>query len=238
MLHVESPHHRRRRDVLPVPLDEGRAPDRTRVLDPSREPDREDQHRHRDAVVVGLPERGAGDPVHHYRDENGREGELDVGDAHGNRIHPAPDEARDEARRDPEEHREQHPGEPDEEGDAGSEDDGRDHVAALIVGPEQETRIAALEPDRGEERIGEPELVRIEGVVGGDDLRGEGGDREHEEDQGGRDRGRIAYEVVQEVAPGRGGPATRGAAPPAPPPVFPQRACFNDLRSEGVETPR
>ena len=93
--------------VLLVLLHHRRAAHRARVLHPVGQADREDQHRqHRDLVVRIARQRHAGHAVDQQRDQDRRERQLDVGDAHDERVDLAADVAGDEAERHAEHHRE------------------------------------------------------------------------------------------------------------------------------------
>ncbi len=99
--------------------------------------DREDQHEQRDVAVRVARQHGAGDAVDQQRDQDRRERELHVGDAHDEGVELAARVAGDEAQRDAEHDRERDRQQPDQERDAGTEHDRGEHVAPLVVGAEQ-----------------------------------------------------------------------------------------------------
>ena len=75
--------------------------------------------------------------VDQQSDQNGRKGELNVGDAHDDGVELAADISGDQAQAHPQQHGEYHRSETDEQRYSRSEHDGRQEVAALIVGTEQ-----------------------------------------------------------------------------------------------------
>jgi hypothetical protein len=104
-------------------------------------------------------------------------GQLHVGQAHHDVAVPAADIAGRDAERHAEHGSEGDGGEAHDERDAAAVDDGREDVAALVVGAEQELGRAALLPDRRGEGVHQAEAGRIERVM----RRDPGGERGDDE---------------------------------------------------------
>ena len=94
--------------VFLVALHQRGAAHRAGVLHPAGRGDGEDQHVHRQLVVHALRQRNARDTVDQQRDQDGREGQLNVGHAHDERIDRAADVAGDQSQRDADQHRQHH----------------------------------------------------------------------------------------------------------------------------------
>ena len=76
----------------------------------------------------------------HGHQDRGK-GQLHIGDAHDDRLGPAADIARDQPKRDAQDHGKGHRGKAHKKRDAQTEEDGREHIAALIVGAEKESSL-------------------------------------------------------------------------------------------------
>ena len=92
--HADDP---RRLHVLLVPLDHRRAAHGARVLHPARQRDGDDEHAEGERVV-GVREERVADAGEQQRDQDRRERQHDVADAHDQRVEPAADVARDAGR--------------------------------------------------------------------------------------------------------------------------------------------
>ena len=92
-------------------------------------------------LLAVLPfEQRLHDAVDEERDQDRREGELHIRDAHDDRIDAPARIARDEAERDADRAAEQDAEDADQQRDAQAVEDRRPQIAALIVGAEQEAR--------------------------------------------------------------------------------------------------
>ena len=119
----------RRLDVFLAPLDQRRAAHGARVVGPL----------HRDQRDDDLVDALAQDREQDQRDQDRRERQLDVDDAHDQRLDPAADIGRDQARpRCRWRARSPCSIDADAERDAQAVEDRRQHVAALVVGAEPE----------------------------------------------------------------------------------------------------
>ncbi len=126
-------------------------------------------------------ERRLGDAVDDERDEDGREGQLHVGHPHDQRVEPAASVARHEPERDAERTRGGDAEHADEERQPQAVEDGREHVAALVVRADEERALPVGAPQRRQVRVDEVELRGVVGVLRGDQR---GGEREGEEEDG------------------------------------------------------
>ena len=99
MVGDDRPIRRAACDVVLVLLDHDGAAHGAGVLHPEREADREDEHAEdRSLVDSWPPDDRLHDAVDQERDQDRREGELHVGDAHDERVDRAADIAGDRAR--------------------------------------------------------------------------------------------------------------------------------------------
>ena len=187
----------RRLHVLLLALDHGRAAHRARVVHPAGEADGEDQHRDGDVVVALGRQRDARHAVDEQRDQDRREGKLHVGHAHDQRVQPAAEVAGQQSQRYAEDQREKNRGQPDAERDARAVHDGRQDVAALVVGAEEVRALAALDPGRRLERRVQVKRGGVERV-----LRGEPGREQRRADTDQRQRGRDHGDRRPAEAPG------------------------------------
>src|SRR2546425_468019 len=121
------------------------------------------------------------------------------------RIDPAPEEARQDAERGPDDAGHDDCGEADDHGDAGTEDQAREHVTTEMIGTEQMPLASARLPGRRTKPVAEDADL---GVARGDDVGEHGGEGENDEDQRGQNR-KVADAEGGE-APGEGG--TGGSA--------------------------
>ena len=136
---------------------------------------------------------GPEDRHHGHGEDEGREGQEDVGDAHDRLVGPAPVVAREASEeRSHEQHRRRDHGR-DDERDAGAEDHPAEHVAPLVVGPERVLRARRLEPAL---QVGG--AAALLGVRR--DPRRRHGDEDHQEDPGeAQDREPVAEEDAHVV---------------------------------------
>ena len=138
----------------------------------SDKPDRDGQH-DQHQVVVGLARQdAAGDAVDEQRGQDRRQRELDVGDAHDDRVDPSAEVTRDEPERHPEQAREGDRGEPDEQGEPRAVEDRRQEIPPLVVGADREARVARLRPRRRQQGIEQIDRRDVVGIERGDQ-RGE-----------------------------------------------------------------
>ena len=132
------------------------------ILHPVGESDRDDDHVDRHPVVRLARQGGACHAVDQQGDQQRREGELDVGDAH----HDSVDDAAEISTGQPERHadgrRQQHHAEADHERRARSVDQGRQQIPALPVCAEQVGGRALRRPGRRGEGIAEIDRVGFE----------------------------------------------------------------------------
>ena len=183
MAKARAAHHQRRHHVFLVLLDQRRAAHGARVGGPVRQADRDDQHDDRRLLVILRRDQAARDAEHEKRDQDRRKRELDIGDAHDERIGAAADIAGHQAERDADRDREHHRGKADQQRHARAEKDRREHVAALIVGAEQEhaaghgARLARLG-----EAVHQVERGGIEGILRRDPRREDRGEQQDQND--------------------------------------------------------
>ncbi len=175
-----------------------------------------------------LPNSALGDAVDEQRDQDGGKGQLHVGDAHDQPVDGAAEIAGDQAEHDAERAGEQHAEHADRERNAQAIEDRGKHVAALLVGAEQERALAVGGPERRDPRIHQLQLRRIERILHGDDGR-EDRRQEKQQGHGGCDHGEAgAAERIEQVA----GPARRTI--PLPAPRRAGAALFGLMRDDGV----
>ncbi len=93
-------------DVFLVALDERHAAHSARILDPVGQADGNDEDPEVAGVDLVVLEDGADDAVDQQRDEDRGEGQLDVGDAHNDRVDFAADITGDQSERDADAQRE------------------------------------------------------------------------------------------------------------------------------------
>jgi hypothetical protein len=106
--------------------------------------------------------------------------------------------------------REQHAEHADDQRDAKAEQDRRQHVAALLIGAEQERALPVRGPQRRDARIDQLQLRRVERVLDGENGRE---DRKQEEQHGDGARDHCharAAEGIEQVASGRAPNPTLG----------------------------
>ena len=128
--------------------------------------DREHEHR-KGQRVVRVGKHRAADAVDQQRDQDRRERQHDVADAHDEGIDLAADKARQQAEADADDHRQHDRRQADEHRDARAVHDGREDVAALVVGAEQVLGRAALFPGIGGRRASDSSSVaRSNGLCG------------------------------------------------------------------------
>ena len=184
-------------------LDHGRGAHRAGILHPFIDRDGEDQdHRCPCQHHVGA-ELGPRNAADQQRHEDGREGDEHVGDAHDDAVDHTAEITGDQAEHDAEGGGEQHRADADQHRDAQAEQDDRDEVAALIVGAEQEARIAAIHEGRRNfhvhQRIGR-DVARIHRR----DHRGEDHQDKHDRQNEEGDHDGHRGKTVQQGLPGHG----------------------------------
>ncbi|GCC47961.1 hypothetical protein chiPu_0031914, partial [Chiloscyllium punctatum] len=128
----------RRRHIILVLLDHHRSAHGAGILHPEAEADRDDQHAERAHLVEPVAEQRLGDAINQQCDQDRRKGELHVGDPHDHAVDHAAEIAGDQPEGDAERAGEDHAGQADRKRDAQAVEDRREHVAALLVGAEQE----------------------------------------------------------------------------------------------------
>ncbi|KAG1456246.1 hypothetical protein G6F57_015142 [Rhizopus arrhizus] len=138
-------------------------------------------------------------------DEDGGKRQLDVGDAHDEAVDAAAGVAADEAERHAQHHREQHRGKPHQQRYAGAIQHGRQDVAALVVGAQQEVGAAALFPGRRRVGVHAAERRQGERVVRRDDWREQRAQQDGQRHGGGNDGARRTLEAVPQGAVGGAG---------------------------------
>ncbi len=142
----------------------------------------------------------AGDAIDQEGDQDGGKRQLDVGDAHDQRIDGPADIAADQPEGHAEDEGEDDRAEADEDRDPRTIENGRQHVATLCVGPERVGPFAAFDPGRGQRGVEQVESAQVERVVRRQPRRA---DRTEDRDRGKdrRDDGhRRAPEAVHDVA--------------------------------------
>jgi hypothetical protein len=175
-----------------------------RVLHPVRQADGEDQDVQRDLVVRAPRERDPRNAVDQQRDQDGGKRKLHVGDAHDECVHLAAGITGDEPERHAEHDGERDRREADEERNPRPEHDGREHVAPLVVGAEQEHRATAFHPRRRQQRVRQIQRPQVEGIVRGDEGREERAHDAQRKYREGDHRDRRMPEAPRDVAvPGR-----------------------------------
>ena len=107
---------------------------------PARNADREDQDVQRQLVVHVARQQAARHAVDQQRHQDGGKRELHVGDAHDDAVDPSARIAADQPERDAQDHGEQHRGKAHQQRDARAIQDGRQDIAALVVGAQHEER--------------------------------------------------------------------------------------------------
>src|SRR5690606_97756 len=153
--------------VFFVALDHGGAAYRAGILNPPRYSDGEDKHIQGKAVMGIARQQTARNAVDQQRDEDGGEGKLDIGNTHDDAVDAAAGIAADQAQRDADHQREHDGGQAHQQGDARAIQDGGQHVAALVVGAQQEPWIAIDRPGGRDIGVQQVEGGQVEGVVGG-----------------------------------------------------------------------
>ena len=186
--------------VFLVALDQDEAAHGAGILHPIGGCDRDHQDRDRKPVMGPAIDHGAGHSVDQQRDEDRREAELHVGDAHDDRVDEPAEIAADEAERDADRRGKQDARATDNERGAQAEDDGREHVAAQRIGAEQVAVAHQAHGTRRQPRIDHVGDGRIVGIVGRDEIRRRCGRDDRERQESGDERDRRAKEVVEEVA--------------------------------------
>ncbi len=136
----------RRRDIILVLLDHHRTAHGAGVLHPEAETDGDDQHAERAHLIEPVAEQRFGDAIDQQCDQDRGEGELDVGDSHDHGVDHATEVAGDQPEGDTECAGEHHAGDADRQRDAQAVQDRGEHVAALLVGAEQEWTLAVGGP--------------------------------------------------------------------------------------------
>ncbi len=139
--------------------------------------------------------RGAGievaaqDRFHHAvdekRDQDGREGELDVRDPHDDGVGDPAEITRQQTEGDSQRRRECDAEKPDQQRNPQAVENGRQDVAPLLVGSEQEGRLSLRIPEWRKTAVHEFELRGIEGV-----LRGQQAGKQRAQKEQQRQRGR------------------------------------------------
>ena len=202
-------------DVVLVALDQRRAAHGAGVLHPERQPDGHDENAEGGAARGCAPfSERVHDAVDEQRDQDGREGQLHVGDAHDDGVDASAGIAGQQAERDAE----RSPRAPRRERRSAGKRAGRrgwpKEVAALVVGAEQKARIAALHPARRD--IGVDAGSRCagsNGFVRRDQRRQQRRRRSAGATISGRDhRHRRARKLATDVAVGRRAARAAGAA--------------------------
>jgi hypothetical protein len=137
----------------------------------------------------------------HDREQDERERQLDVGDAHDERVEAAAEVAPKDAERGPERAADDHRGEADEQRDACAVDQARQHVSAQRVGAERELHDTG--PVRCHRRLQAGDDVLAVRVLGGDARTRHRGHRDQQQHDDRQERPHLAHQA----APG----ACRGA---------------------------
>src|SRR3990172_3129194 len=180
-------------DELPLAQRQHFAPHDPRVDDPARHPDDDDD----------IPEAGPEHADHRDRQQDERERQLDVGQAHEHVVHPPAEVAGDEPDGHPAGPRNGHRGAPDQERDAGAVDDPRQDVASQGVGPQQVHPPRGVLPARRPEPMDE---VLLQGIEGRDQRRDDGAHDDDEDDR----------QAEQRRPPAGGGGGSHSCSPRAP----------------------
>ena len=143
-------------------LDHDGPPHRAGVLHPVGQGD-DDVDGH--VVAVARRQRSPRNAEDEQRHQQDGKGQLHVGQAHDERIHPATPIAGQHTETDTDEHRQQHGDAPDQHRHAQAVEDGREHVPALIVRPQPvgTTRDARLA--RTGEGVEQVQRRRVERVL-------------------------------------------------------------------------
>jgi hypothetical protein len=123
---------------IPCFLDQRRAAHDAGKLHPVRQADGEDQHPDRHLVAVFRRRDALGDTEDQQRDQDRGKGQLDIGDAHDDRVGPAADIARDQAKRRCPAPSRTAPRKSRQTARCAAVEDGREDVPALVVGAEPE----------------------------------------------------------------------------------------------------
>ncbi len=190
-------------------------PEHAPVLAPQRDgglhvlalPDREDLPAHHPRVDYprGHPDHDddvaqarAEHPDHRDGEQDERERELDVGQAHQEVVDPAAEVAGDEADDHAEQARDEHRGEPDHQRDARAEDDAGEDVAPEVIGAERMQAPLLVLPARLLEALADVLLERIERRHERREHRGQHHRQHH---RGAEERGAPPRQAVQEGDP-------------------------------------
>ncbi len=147
-----------------------------------------------------VAEYGLGNAVDQQRDQDRREGELDIGDTHDQAVDAAAEIARDQAEQNAERAGEHHAEHADRDRDAQAVENGRQHVAALLVGAEQVRTLTIGAPERRDARIHQLQLRRIERVLHRDEWGEQREQKEQQGDDGRHHRDAGAAEGVEQIA--------------------------------------
>src|SRR6266481_5084656 len=134
------------------------------------------------------------------RDQDGGKGQLDVGNAHDQAVDRAAEITCDQPKDDTQRTREQNAEHANGERNAQAIEDRGKHIAALLIGAEQEWALAVSGPDRRDPRIHQLKLRRIERVLHGKQGR-EYREQKEQHGYGGRNHGEPgAAKRIEDVA--------------------------------------
>ena len=153
-----------------------------------------------DELHLALSEKGG----EHQRQQDRREGELQIDHAHDEGLAAPASIGRADAERNAQREGDGTCHQPHLQGDAQAVENGREQVAPLRIGAEPMCVAALADIARRAARIGERELGEVVRVLRGDERR-EQGDADRQDDDGERDDGRPALaELGPEAGYGRG----------------------------------
>ena len=159
-------------------FDQGRGAGGAGEIGPFGKADDQHQQRHGEAPQCLAAKASAHQRQRDDGEDQGRERELNVGDPGDQPIHPPPDIASDQPKRDADRGLDRHREHPDGQGDARAVKDCAQEIAALRVGAEEEARVAAIDKERRQVCVEHVEARKIEGVLRGDERCCECGQRD------------------------------------------------------------
>ena len=157
-------------------------------------------HQRRDELPFALAQQGG----QHQGQQDGREGQLQVDDAHDQRLDAATDKTGQRAQRGTERERNHARDQPDLQRDTQPVQDGRIQVAPLRVGAKQMGETAAAKIARRAPRVGQHQFCQVVGVLRRDQRRGESQQDDQAQQRCGHNRHPAFAELLQEHPPRAG----------------------------------
>ena len=173
----------------------------TREGNPFGKTDGDDQHRDRNFVTQMGRQQAPGNPENQHRNQDRREGYLNIGGAHDHGIDPSAAVSGDKAQADAQHHGQDYGGQPDKKRYPKPKDNRREQIAALVVSAEHKDLPSE---DVGLHRRGEPvheiERRRIKGIGRRHQIGKNCQQNQHHYNHERDDRHGRALEVIEKIA--------------------------------------